>query len=70
MNTINLTSLIELEKAELEQARDNLITKKKELMKFYNEVQSSQQLLNEKYKLLLSEIAQEVDNINDHVKAF
>lgn len=70
MNTINLTSLIELEKAELEEARENLITKKKELMKFYNEVQSSQELLNEKYKLLLTEIAQEVDNINDHVKAF
>lgn len=70
MNTINLTSLIELEKAELEEARENLITKKKELIKFYNEVQSSQELLNEKYKLLLTEIAQEVDNINDHVKAF
>lgn len=70
MNTINLKSLIELEKSELEEARENLITKKKELMKFYNEVQSSQELLNEKYKLLLTEIAQEVDNINDHVKAF
>ena len=70
MNTINLTSIIELEKAELEEARENLITKKKELIKFYNEVQSSQELLNEKYKLLLTEIAQEVDNINDHVKAF
>ena len=70
MNTNNLTSLIELEKAELEEARENLINKKKELMKFYNEVQSSQELLNEKYELLLTEIAQEVDNINDHVKAF
>jgi len=70
MNTINLTSLIELEKAELEEARENLITKKKELMKFYNEVLSSQELLNEKYKLLLTEIAQEVDKINDHVKLF
>ena len=70
MNTINLKSLIELEKSELEEARENLITKKKELMKFYNEVQSSQELLNEKYELLLTEIAQEVDNINDHVKAF
>ena len=70
MNTINLTSIIELEKAELEEARENLITKKKELIKFYNEVQSSQELLNEKYKLLLTEIAQEVDNINDNVKAF
>ena len=70
MNKINLTSIIELEKAELEEARENLINKKKELMKFYNEVQSSQELLNEKYKLLLTEIAQEVDNINDHVKAF
>jgi hypothetical protein len=70
MNTINLTSLIELEKAELEEARENLITKKKELMKFYNEVQSSQELLNEKYKLLLTEIAQEVDKINDNVKLF
>ena len=70
MNTINLTSLIELEKAELEEARENLITKKKELMKFYNEVLSSEKLLIEKYELLLTEIAQEVDNINDHVKAF
>jgi len=70
MNTINLTSLIELEKAELEEARENLINKKKELMKFYNEVQSSQELLNEKYKLLLTEIAQEVDKINDNVKLF
>ena len=70
MNTINLTSLIELEKAELEEARENLITKKKELMKFYNEVESSQELLNEKYKLLLTEIAQEVDKINDNVKLF
>ena len=70
MNTINLTSLIELEKAELEEARENLITKKKELMKFYNEVQSSQELLNEKYELLLTEIAQEVDKINDNVKLF
>ena len=70
MNTINLTSLIELEKAELEEARENLITKKKELMKFYNEVLSSQELLNEKYKLLLTEIAQEVDKINDNVKLF
>jgi hypothetical protein len=70
MNTINLTSIIELEKAELEEARENLINKKKELMKFYNEVQSSQELLNEKYKLLLTEIAQEVDNINDNVKLF
>ena len=70
MNTINLKSLIELEKAELEEARENLITKKKELMKFYNEVQSSQELLNEKYKLLLTEIAQEVDKINDNVKLF
>jgi len=70
MNTINLTSLIELEKAELEEARENLINKKKELMKFYNEVHSSQELLNEKYKLLLTEIAQEVDKINDNVKLF
>ena len=70
MNTINLTSLIELEKAELEEARENLITKKKELMKFYKEVESSQELLNEKYKLLLTEIAQEVDKINDNVKLF
>lgn len=70
MNTINLKSLIELEKSELENERENLITKKKELMKFYKEVESSQELLNEKYKLLLTEIAQEVDNINDHVKAF
>ena len=70
MNTINLKSLIDLEKAELEEARENLITKKKELMKFYNEVQSSQELLNEKYKLLLTEIAQEVDKINDNVKLF
>jgi hypothetical protein len=70
MNTINLKSLIELEKSELEEARENLITKKKELMKFYNEVQSSQELLNEKYKLLLTEIAQEVDKINDNVKLF
>jgi len=70
MNTINLKSLIELEKAELEEARENLITKKKELMKFYNEVLSSQELLNEKYKLLLTEIAQEVDKINDNVKLF
>lgn len=70
MNTINLTSLIELEKAELEEARENLITKKKELMKFYKEVESSQELLNEKYELLLTEINQEVDKINDHVKLF
>ena len=70
MNTINLTSLIELEKAELEEARENLITKKKELMKFYKEVESSQELLNKKYKLLLTEIAQEVDKINDNVKLF
>jgi hypothetical protein len=70
MNTINLTSLIDLEKAELEEAREKLINKKKELMKFYNEVLSSEKLLIEKYELLLTEIAQEVDNINDHVKAF
>jgi len=70
MNKINLTSIIELEKAELEEARENLINKKKELMKFYNEVHSSQELLNEKYKLLLTEIAQEVDKINDNVKLF
>ena len=70
MNTINLKSLIELEKSELENERENLITKKKELMKFYNEVESSQELLNEKYKLLLTEIAQEVDKINDNVKLF
>jgi hypothetical protein len=70
MNTINLKSLIELEKSELEEARENLINKKKELMKFYNEVLSSEKLLIEKYELLLTEIAQEVDNINDHVKAF
>ena len=70
MNTINLTSLIDLEKAELEEARENLINKKKELMKFYNEVLSSEKLLIEKYELLLTEIAQEVDNINDNVKAF
>lgn len=70
MNTINLKSLIELEKSELEEARESLINKKKELMKFYNEVLSSEKLLIEKYELLLTEIAQEVDNINDHVKAF
>ena len=70
MNTINLKSLIELEKSELEEAREQLINKKKDLMKFYNEVQSSQELLNEKYKLLLTEIAQEVDKINDNVKLF
>jgi uncharacterized protein (DUF342 family) len=70
MNTINLKSIIELEKAELEEARENLINKKKELMTFYNEVLSSEKLLIEKYELLLTEIAQEVDNINDHVKAF
>jgi uncharacterized protein (DUF342 family) len=70
MNTINLTSLIDLEKAELEEAREKLINKKKELMKFYNEVLSSEKLLIEKYELLLTEIAQEVDNINDNVKAF
>jgi uncharacterized protein (DUF342 family) len=70
MNTINLTSLIDLEKAELEEAREKLINKKKELLKFYNEVLSSEKLLIEKYELLLTEIAQEVDNINDHVKAF
>ena len=70
MNTINLTSLIELEKAELEEARENLITKKKELMKFYNEVLSSEKLLIEKYELLLTEINQEVDKINDNVKLF
>ena len=49
MNTINLKSLIELEKSELENERENLITKKKELMKFYNEVLSSEKLLIEKY---------------------
>ena len=70
MNTINLTSIIELEKAELEEARENLINKKKELLTFYNEVLSSEKLLIEKYELLLTEIAQEVDNINDNVKAF
>jgi len=70
MNPINLKSLIELEKAELEEARENLINKKKELLTFYNEVLSSEKLLIEKYELLLTEIAQEVDNINDHVKAF
>jgi hypothetical protein len=70
MNKINLKSIIELEKAELEEARENLINKKKELMKFYNEVLSSEKLLIEKYELLLTEIAQEVDNINDNVKAF
>jgi len=70
MNPINLKSLIELEKSELEEARENLINKKKELMTFYNEVLSSEKLLIEKYELLLTEIAQEVDNINDHVKAF
>jgi hypothetical protein len=70
MNPINLTSLIDLEKAELEEAREKLINKKKELMTFYNEVLSSEKLLIEKYELLLTEIAQEVDNINDHVKAF
>jgi len=70
MNPINLKSLIELEKSELEEARENLINKKKELMKFYNEVLSSEKLLIEKYELLLTEIAQEVDNINDNVKAF
>jgi len=70
MNTINLKSLIELEKSELEEAREQLINKKKELMTFYNEVLSSEKLLIEKYELLLTEIAQEVDNINDHVKAF
>jgi len=70
MNPINLKSLIELEKSELEEARENLINKKKELMTFYNEVLSSEKLLIEKYELLLTEIAQEVDNINDHVKEF
>jgi len=70
MNPINLKSLIELEKSELEEARENLINKKKELLTFYNEVLSSEKLLIEKYELLLTEIAQEVDNINDHVKAF
>lgn len=70
MNTINLTSLIELEKAELEQKRDNLIQTQKELLAFHREVKSSQELLNEKYNLLLTEIAQEVDKINSHVKAF
>lgn len=70
MNKINLKSLIELEKSELEEARENLINKKKELMTFYNEVLSSEKLLIEKYELLLTEIAQEVDNINDNVKAF
>jgi hypothetical protein len=70
MNKINLTSIIELEKAELEEAREKLINKKKELMTFYNEVLSSEKLLIEKYELLLTEIAQEVDNINDNVKAF
>ena len=70
MNPINLKSLIELEKSELEEARENLINKKKELMTFYNEVLSSEKLLIEKYELLLTEIAQEVDNINDNVKAF
>ena len=70
MKTINLKSQAELERAELEQQIDNLINKKKELMTFYNEVLSSEKLLIEKYELLLTEINQEVDKINDHVKAF
>ena len=70
MKTINLKSQAELEKAELQQQIESFINKKKELMTFYNEVLSSEKLLIEKYELLLTEIAQEVDNINDHVKAF
>ena len=70
MKTINLKSQAELEKAELQQQIESFINKKKELMAFYNEVLSSEKLLIEKYELLLTEIAQEVDKINDHVKAF
>ena len=70
MKTINLKSQAELEKAELQQQIESFINKKKELMTFYNEVLSSEKLLIEKYELLLTEIAQEVDKINDHVKAF
>jgi hypothetical protein len=70
MKTINLKSQAELERAELEQQIESFINKKKELMTFYNEVLSSEKLLIEKYELLLTEINQEVDKINDHVKAF
>ena len=70
MKTINLKSQAELEKAELQQQIESFINKKKELMTFYNEVLSSEKLLIEKYELLLNEINQEVDKINDHVKAF
>jgi hypothetical protein len=70
MKTINLKSQAELEKAELQQQIESFINKKKELMTFYNEVLSSEKLLIEKYELLLTEINQEVDKINDHVKAF
>ena len=70
MKTINLKSQAELERAELEQQIESFINKKKELMIFYNEVLSSEKLLIEKYELLLTEINQEVDKINDHVKAF
>ena len=70
MKAINLKSQAELEKAELQQQIESFINKKKELMTFYNEVLSSEKLLIEKYELLLTEINQEVDKINDHVKAF
>ena len=70
MKTINLKSQAELEKAELQQQIESFINKKKELMTFYNEVLSSEKLLIEKYELLLTEINQEVDKINDHVKLF
>jgi CRISPR/Cas system-associated protein Cas7 (RAMP superfamily) len=70
MKTINLKSQAELERAELEQQIESFINKKKELMNFYNEVLSSEKLLIEKYELLLTEINQEVDKINDHVKLF
>jgi hypothetical protein len=70
MKAINLKSQAELERAELEQQIESLINKKKELMNFYNEVLRSEKLLIEKYELLLTEINQEVDKINDHVKLF
>jgi CRISPR/Cas system-associated protein Cas7 (RAMP superfamily) len=70
MKAINLKSQAELERAELEQQIESFINKKKELMNFYNEVLSSEKLLIEKYELLLTEINQEVDKINDHVKLF
>ena len=70
MKAINLKSQAELERAELEQQIESFINKKKELMNFYNEVLKSEKLLIEKYELLLTEINQEVDKINDHVKLF